>query len=162
MRPTARPHEPHPTREPRTSAPTVSPQQARSALRAVSDAEAAATWHPHPAALAICALAVGILYFCGLMAPVRLVLVALAGMVVALVVCMRWIQRPGLRHDPLTGPELSRRTIWPCLSLVLLPSLLLPLRGELHGASGTLLAVVLSALVAALTIALFADEARRA
>ncbi len=104
----------------------------------------------------------GIFSFCGLVAPVRLVLAALTGMAVTLVVCVRWIQRPGLRHDPLTGPELSWRATWPHLALVLVPPLLLLLRGELHGASGTLLAVMLSALMAALTIALFVYEARRA
>lgn len=162
MRRTARPHRPRSTPPPRTSPPTVSPQQARDALRVVSDVEAATTWRPHPVALTVCALAVGIFYFCGLMAPVRLVLAALVGMVVTLVACVRCLQRPGLRQDPLTGPELSWRTMWPRLSLVLVPSLLLPLRGELHGASGTLLAAVLSALVAALTIVLFVYEARRA
>ena len=120
-------------------------------------------WRPSPAALAACALATGIFYFCGLTAaPVPLVLLALAGMVLVPVVCLRWIRRPGLRRSPLAGPDLSWKAMWPTVSLVLVPPLLLPLRGELHGVSGTIIAVVLAGLVASLTAVLFVHEARRA
>lgn len=126
-----------------------SPAAARDMLSEVEAIGSRSTRRPRTLPLLLIGAALGAEVACAVAGTAAQVGVALVLLLLVMGLSWRWLRRPGVRADPLAGPDTS----WQTVLLTLAPSVWIPsagvLRGVVTGRAGMIVGAALGLVAAA-------------